>query len=82
MSSLELADDLEERTEVEQTDNVAHPWPYLSSMFTIKSVNGTKVKLSCLLCTPNPKECCASLTSLSNLRTHVKVSASLQYKLD
>ena len=53
--------------------DLAHPWPYLKEMFAIKSMNGTNVKLTCLLCAPMYKECCASLSSLSNLRTHVKV---------
>lgn len=64
----------EDVEEIKETDNIAHPWPYLSSMFAFKSINGMKVKLSCLLCCPKGKECSASLSSLSNLRTHVKVS--------
>ena len=62
MSSLVLSEDVEE---IKETDNIPRPWPYLSSMFAIKSINGRKVKLFCLLCTPKPKECSARLSSLS-----------------
>ena len=69
MLTLEFGED------IEKPGSVAHPWPYLSSIFALKSVNGMKVKLCCLLCIPKPKECCASLSSLLNLCTHVKVSS-------
>ena len=36
-----------------------HPWPYLASMFRIKSIYGTKIKLTCLLCLPLLVECSA-----------------------
>ena len=53
--------------------NVTHPWPYFSDMFAIKSISKTNAKVTCLLCAPKYKECSSSLSSLSNLQTHVKV---------
>lgn len=84
MSSPESEDidiEVEESEPGEPTaDNVnvaAHPWPYLSDMFAIKSINKANVKLTCLLCAPKYKECSSSLSSLSNLRTHVKVGSKV-----
>ena len=31
----------------DEPDEVQHPWPYLASMFRIKSIDGTKIKLTC-----------------------------------
>ena len=54
--------------------HLTHPCHILRTCtFVIKSVNGTNVKLTCLLCVSKCKECCvSSLSSLSNLRTHVR----------
>ena len=63
----------EEPEPTNENVNVGHPWPYLSDMFAIKSISKTNAKVTCLLCAPKYKECSSSLSSLSNLRTHVKV---------
>ena len=44
----------------DEPDEVQHPWPYLASMFRIKSIDGTKIKLTCLLCLPLHVEWSAS----------------------
>ena len=44
----------------DEPDEVQHPWPYLASMFRIKSIDGTKIMLTCLLCLPLLVECSAS----------------------
>ena len=70
-SGIEVEDEESEPTS--DNVNVAHPWLYLSDMFAIKSISKANVKLTCLLCAPKYKECSSSLSSLSNLHTHVKV---------
>ena len=60
----------------DEPEEVQHPWPYLASMFRIKSIDGTKIKLTCLLCLPLHVECSAYATSPSNLRKHHRCQPS------
>jgi hypothetical protein len=63
--------------DVEKTDStlcadadmqLRHPWPYLSSLFKLKSVQGKTVRLICLVYSPKYTECSAFITSPSNLK--------------
>ena len=63
----------------DEPDEVQHPWPYLASMFRIKSIDGSQSKLTCLLCLPLHVECSAYATSPSNLRKHVEVRNRICY---
>ena len=62
-----------DQSDSDEPDEVQHPWHYLASMFRIKSIDGTRIKLTCFLCLPLHVECSAYATSPSNLRKHVEV---------
>jgi hypothetical protein len=53
--------------------DVNSPWPYLDSMFKVKSVDKKTVRFVCLLCAPKHTECSAYLNSPSNLKKHIEV---------
>jgi hypothetical protein len=59
------------------TISQAHPWPYLQTMFRVKSVESKTVRFVCLLCTPKVTECSAYTNSPSNLKKHVEVGYSV-----
>lgn len=48
-------------------------WPGIKNIFEQTDRNGDKLKFKCLLCVPKIHFIKASVTSASNLRTHIKV---------
>ena len=72
---VEIASATEPRQEQAQ-----NPWPHLDEFFLLKSGEGDKLVFQCLVCLPKTVLIKGHMTSLNNLKQHIKRTHPVKFK--
>jgi hypothetical protein len=69
-----------EVTEESQSQPDVNPWPYLNNYFEFKGKSGKSLDYLCILCKPRTKILKASISTQSNLKSHIERKHPQQLK--